>query len=638
VLGVLHPSFELAGAAVVRPLRLNPAEPESRGAHYLRVIGRLAPGVSGERARLALEVVSARLRQDHPQNYRADMQWSLVGQSLRDSVLGDARDVLRMLTGAVVLVLLIACANVANLLLARMQRRERELALRTALGAGRGRLVRQLLTEGLVLALAGTAAGVVIATLGAGALLSLSPGAIPRVNRLEIDPGMLSTAVALAGGSALLFGLAPALKGTRHATGAWRGWGSRGTSAEGWGGGGRRFMASLVSLEVALAMLVVISAGLLLRSYARLSRVDLGFTPANVLAFDVTLPELAYGTPAAVTGFYQRLLDRLEHLPSAERAGGILSLPLRSGTGSIDIELEGRPPEPGQSAPSPNLQVVTPGYFEAMRIPLLQGRFPAPSDDAEAPVAAWVNQAAADRLWPGEGALGKRFRLAGDTGSTWFTVAGVVGNVRTIAATREPGWEYYLAHAQLRRVLDVSDFHRGLSIVVRSSTDPGSLAGPARRILAEMDQRVAPAQVETMTAVSSRAIARPRLVASLLGAFALLAGVLALVGIYGVLSYAVSRRTREIGIRMALGARSAQVVRLMAGQGLGAAGIGIVLGAAAAFATGRLFATLLFGIGPRDPVVFAGSAAGLAVVALAAALIPARRAARVHPANTLRED
>lgn len=638
VLGVLPASFDFADAEVVLPLRLDPANPGSRGGHYLNAVGRLAPGVSAEQARVGLELTSARLRQDFPENYRDDMQWSLVGRSLRDSVLGDSRDTLRFLAGAVVLVLLIACVNVANLFLARLGRKEREVALRTALGAGRGRLVRQLLTEGFILALFGTAAGIVVATVGANVLLGLSPGAIPRVERLGIDAGMLITAIGLAGGSALLFGLAPALRGTRAVRGAPAVWGPRGASAEGWGSGIRGFMATLVTAEVALSLLVVISAGLLVRSYAQLSRVDLGFEPRHVLAFDVTVPSASYPTPDRVSGFFERLIGMVENLPGVEDAGGVRSLPLRSGTGSIDIELEDRPTPPGESEPSPNFQVVTPGYFEAMGISLVAGRFPAASDDARSPLVAWVNAAAAARLWPGESALGRRFRFAGDTGNTWLTVAGVVGNVRTVAASSEPVWEYFLAHAQLPRALDVSEFHRGLSIVARSATDPEGLADPVRAVVAELDPLVAPARLETFGAIVSRAIARPRLVSLLLSAFALLAAILATVGIYGVLSYVVSRRTREIGIRMALGARGTQVVRLMAVQGLEAVAVGILIGAAGALAATRLMSTLLFGVGARDPLVFGLSAAAVAAVALAAALIPARRAARVHPMETLRAE
>ena len=636
VLGVLPRSFTLDNADLVLPLRLDPADQSSRGAHYLRVLGRLADGVSPAEAGAALETLSARLRADYPENYQPGMQWSLTGRTLHEAVLGDSAKVLGLLTGAVVLVLLIACANVANLMQARLQRRERELALRTALGAGRGRLVRQLLTEGMVLALVGTAVGVVIAVGGGNKLLAFSPGAVPRVDHLGVDLGMLVTAVAVAAGSVLLFGLLPALRGTRMGAGPGV-WGTRGASAEGWRTG-RGIMGTLVTVEVGLAMLVVVAAGLLFQSYSRLLKLDLGFSAANAVAFNVTVPEAAYETPESVSSFYARLVAALEQIPGVERAGGVLSLPLRSGTGSIDIEVDGRPAEPGRAAQSPGFQVVTPGYFEALQIPLLEGRLPAVSDDARAPVAAWVNRSAAQRLWPGETALGKRFRFPGDSARPWFTVAGVVGDVRSAAATEEPRWEYFLAHAQLPVVLNAGIFHRPLSIVVRSTSDPGALAPSIRRVLAGLDSRVAPAQLELMTAVTSRAIARPRLVAVLLGAFALLSGVLATVGIYGVLSYSVSRRTREIGIRLALGARQEQVVRQMAGQGLRAAGVGIVIGGLAALGTSRLLEAQLFGIGPRDPVVFGASVLGLAIVSLAATLIPARRAARVQPALTLREE
>jgi putative ABC transport system permease protein len=638
VLGVLPPSFALEEADLLVPLRLDPVSPGDRGAHYLRVIARLAPRVTMAETRSALEVVSARLRADYPENYPSDLQWSLTGRSLRDAVLGDAGTVLSMLSGAVVLVLLIACANIANLMQARLQRREKEMALRSALGAGRGRLVRQVLTEGLVLALVGTALGVVLAVTGGNLLLSFAPGAVPRVERLGVDVPLLATAAAVAGSSALLFGLLPALRNTRMGAGGPRVWGARGASAEGWGAGGRGFMGTLVGIEVALAMLVVVAAGLLFQSYARLARVDLGFSADHVVAFNVAVPEAAYDSSAAVTSFYGRLVASLEEFPGVDRAGGILNLPLRSGTGSIDIELEGRPTEPGRSGPSANFQVVTPGYFEAMRIPLIEGRLPLASDDQRAPVAAWVNRSAAAGLWPGEAAIGKRFRFPGDSTRPWFTVVGVVGDVRTVSVAAEPAWEYFLAHAQLPRVLNVSSFHRRLSIVIRSSADPGTLSQPIRRVLSDLDARVAPAQLEPMTTVTSRAIARPRLVALLLGAFAILAVTLAVVGIYGVLSYSVSRRTREIGIRLALGARQPQVVRQMALQGLRAAAWGIAIGGVAALASSRVLSEQLFGIGPRDPAVFGASAIALAMVSLAAAMIPARRAARVQPALTLREE
>jgi predicted permease len=637
VLGVLPESFDFAGAEAVLPLKLDQVNPNGRGGHYLRAIGRLAPGVDLEQAKGMLEVLSARLRTDYPNNYPADLQWSLVGRSLRDEVLGDSSNVLQFLVGAVVLVLLIACANVANLLLARLSRKERDVALRTALGAGRGRLVRQLLTESLILALIGTGIGIVLATFGANALLALSPGAIPRVNKLQLDIGVLLTAIGLAGGSVLLFGLVPALRGTRSARRSVALWAGRGTSAEGWGGGSRGFMATLVTIEVALATLVVIWAGLLLKSYDRLARVDLGFTPSSALAFDISLSADTYPDPVRVNTFYDRLRSNLAALPGIQYAGGVRSLPLRSGTGSLDIELEGRPMPPGQTG-QPDLQVMTPGYFQAMGIRLIQGRLPDATDTPEGPMTAWVNESAAKRLWPGESPLGKRYHFYGDSATKWFTVVGVVGDVRTVAAATPPVWEHYLLHAQLPRTLPIPDFHRSLSVVVRATTDPSALISLVQATVRDLDPKVAAAQVETMQAVTSRAIARPRLVAMLLTTFGLLAGLLATVGIYGVLSYAVSRRTREIGIRMALGARGAQVVRLMATQGLQAAAIGILLGAAFAVVGSKLVKILLFDVGPRDPLVLGAGALAIGLVALTAAFIPARRAARVHPMETLRAD
>jgi len=397
-------------------------------------------------------------------------------------------------------------------------------------------------------------------------------------------------------------------------------------------------MGTLVTVEVALAVLVTISAGLLLRSYARLSNVDLGFKPANMISFDVSLPEATYKDPDRVTRFYTDLIGRVRQVPGVLDAGGIRALPVRGGSGNLDIELEGHPASAGQSDPSPNFQIVTPGYFEAMRIPVVDGRAPLASDDAKAPIAAWVNEVAAQRLWKGERAVGKRFRFSGDSTGPWFTVAGVVGTIKTAGAASPPVWEYFLAHAQIPVVLQPSFFHRALSIVVRSSGNPAALAPPLKRILAGLDPNVAPAQVETMEAVVSNSVARPRLVAVLLSSFALLAAVLAMVGITGVLSYAVTQRRREIGIRMALGARRGQVIGFIARQGLVATGLGLALGAIAAISASQALRSLLFEVGPRDLAVFGSSIGMLGLISLAAVALPARRAARIEPVETLRAE
>jgi predicted permease len=640
VIGVLPRSFEFASADIVVPLRLDAAEPESRGAHFLAAVGRLARGVSFARATADLDVLSSRLRADHPANYTEDMQWRLVARPLRDAIVGNAGEALALLSAAVLLVMIVACANVANLLLARTQRREPEVALRIALGAGRSRVVRQLLTEGLVLAIAGAAFGIGLAIAGTNALLALAPRAIPRTEALQADAGLLLTALAIGCGSAVFFSLAPALRATRvvgrRPGQVWAG-GERVISTGGWRAGIGGFMHLLIGLETAIAVLVMIVAGLLVRSHARLAGEDVGLTAGSVLAFDVTVPAEGYGDPGRRIEFYRQLTTRLEAVPGVERAGGILSLPLRSGTGSIDIEVEGKPIPPGSSAPSPLFQVVTPGYFETLRIPLVLGRPPASSDDEHSPLVAWVNQTAARKLWPDESPLGRRFRFRGDSGDTWFTVAGVVGDVRTLAVAREPIWEYYVAHAQLPRVLDATDFHRGLSIVARVTGDPASLTAPVRRTLAELDAGVAAAQVETMTAVVARSISRSRLVSLLLAGFATLAGLLAAIGVYGVLSYGVSRRTREIGIRIALGATPAQVIHGVTRQAVRAAVAGLALGGLAALAATRVLDSQLYHTGPRDPLVFGAALLALATISALSAFLPARRAARVPPSVSLRD-
>ena len=637
IVGVLGESFDFAGhSEIVIPLRLNAAEPFARGSHMLAVVGRLADGVSEQRAHEELSALSGRLRAEYTDNYTPDMRFALVARPLRDAVIGNVNMSLRLLAAAVVLVLVITCANVANLVLARTHRREREFAVRTALGAGRGRLIRQILVESLVLSLIGATVGLAIATAGTNALLAITPDSIPRISTLRVDVPMFLIAMLVAWGSAIAFGLIPAFRITRgNGQAVWQHWASaRGASIGGW----RRShsaMSLLITLQFAFAVWVVIWAGVLSRSYLRLTRVDLGFASASVLAFDVTVPEAKYNEPQRVTHFYRELAQRLEREPDVTHVGGVRSLPLRSGTGSIDIELAENPLEPGESAPSPVIQVVTAGYFDAMQIPLERGRLPQATDDERAPLVAWVNRVAADRLWPGQDPLGKRFRFAGDTTDYWFTVAGVVGNVHTSAVRTAPVWEYYLLHPQLPRALDVSDFHRGLSMVVRTTGDPVTLAPRVRRLLRDMDESVAPAQIETMDAVVSRAISRPRLLALLLGVFALLAAVLATVGVYGVLSYAVGARTREIGIRVALGASRATVMTLMMRDGLRAALIGLIAGTVTATVGSRLLESHVYGVGAHDPLVYVVSVTALLLVAGVATLLPARTAARVPPAVAL---
>jgi predicted permease len=567
------------------------------------------------------------------------MKWSLVSQPLRDAVLGNADGVLRLISGAVILVLLIACANVANLLLTQMHRREREFSFRTALGAERGRLMRQLLVEGLVLSLIGGAAGLLFATSGTNALLRIAPNALPRMDGLHVDARMMLLATLTACGTAILFALFPALRMTRAAQdNAWTNWsGSRGTSAGGWRNA-RSIMPGLISVQVGLAAFVVIWAALLVRSYEMTSHAKLGFDSANTLAFDITLPETAYAEPPAATQFYRSLISGLKAEPGVLNAGGVLSLPLRSGTGSIDIELEGHPVAAGQSAPSPTVQVITPGYFETMGIALERGRLPLASDDEHAPIMAWVNRSAAAKLWPNEDALGKRFRFNGDTTDVWFTVAGVVADVRTVGVQRDATWEYYIPHAQMGRVIDVSDFYRAMSVVVKTRDEPASLAPRIRQIVRALDAGVAPAKLEPMTEVVARATARPRLMAMLLGTFAALALTLAMVGVYGVLSYAVSSRTREIGIRMAIGASGALVMRLVLRDGLRAVVFGLAAGCVLAAAASRFVRDQLYQVDALDPRAYLFGAGLLLLLAAAGALVPTRAAVRIRPSEALRAE
>jgi predicted permease len=599
---------------------------KSRGAWYLNVIGRLRPGVALPVARAELETIATRLEREHPdQNEKLGM--TAVG--LQDDMVGGVRLALLVLLGAVGFVLLIACVNVANLLLARLSARETELAVRTAIGAGRWRLARQLLTEALVLGLAGGAAGLMVAVWGTRLLLELQPGDLPRAAEVGVDWSVAGFAAGVSILASLLFGSVPALRASRRDPGdALR------EAGRGLHGGQGRLGPGLVVAEVALAVTLLVGAGLLIRSFVQLRRVDPGFQTASALTFRISLPESSYSEEARRSAFYQDLVERLSALPGVRAAGATAGLPLSGVRFNLSFEVEGRPKLSPAQQPSMEIRVVSPEYFEAIGMPVLAGRGFTPQDVDGAPPVMVLSRSAVRRFFPGEDALGKSITLGwrrpAGRPNAGGTVVGIVGDVKDRGLAEEHPPEAYLAHAQLPLL--------NMDLVLRAATDPMASAAAAIKTVHGLDPELPVTRVRTLEQIVSRSIATPRFYAQLLAFFAASALLLAALGVFGVLSYAVSRRSREIGVRVALGARPGDVLRMVLGQALRLAALGLLLGAVAAAALSRALVSLLFELSPTDPATFAAVALVLAGAALLAATLPARRAARLDPLQALRSE
>lgn len=626
VIGIMPPRFVapiVANAQLWSPLPID-RNRDDRGNYFLRVIGRMSPGVSRETALADMNRVAAAIALEHPVDYR-DVGVTLV--PLRDTVVGPARTPLLVLLGSVTLILLIACANVANLLLARATIRERELAVRVALGAGRSRIIRQLLTESVVLALAGGILGLGLGMWGTEVLVRAAPDGLPRATEIGLHPTVFAFAIAASVLTGLLFGLAPALglsSGT--ATPALRDrTGGAATEA------GGRVRGGLVVVELALGMAVLVGAGLLLRSFAELKRVDPGFRIENTLSARVILPPARYAGRAEIVTFVQQLEERLRSTPGVRDVGAVTVLPLNGVVNDISFVIEGRIPPPGEE-PAADSRRATPGFFTTLGVPLLRGRlFDETDRDGTVPVAI-ISEQLARQQFAGEEPVGKRIKVGGvrDPEAPWWTIVGVVGSVRSRALDRVPEPEIYVPAAQRPS--------RGWSIVLATDGDPAALAPALRETVWSLDPDMAVAQLATLESVFSASIAAQRFLSWLLGAFAALAVILGAVGIYGVMAFTVSRRTREIGIRMALGARPADVLRSVMQRGLWLILAGLALGFAGAVAASRALTSLLYGVSPTDPLTLVGVAILLAATALFACYWPARRATRVDPIVTLRSE
>lgn len=548
-----------------------------------------------------------------------------------DLLMGPIRPALLILFGAVGLLLLIACANVGNLLLARADARRKEVATRAALGAGRARIVRQLLIETGLLALLGALVGAAVAYAGLKGLLAITPVNVIRQRGISLDVAVLGYTAAIAMGTALLAGLAPALRLSRVDL--------RSSLTVGGGRGAANpvrpgFRRGLVGLQAALAVILVIGAALLARSFAALRQLDLGFEPERVLTASLTLPAADYPQTDDVVAFYRGLLDRVRDLSGVRSAGATRILPLSRSIGDWSITIEGRPTRPGEN-PNGDWQVVTPGYFEAMGMRLSAGRFLTAADDERGTPVAVINEVMARRYWPGQDALGKRFHL-GTLNQPWITIVGITPGVRHNAVLEEERAEMYLPHSQF--ALQGSRPPRGMTLVVKTSAPPLTLVPALRQQVQTMDANLPISDVRTLAEVTAAALAEPRFSTLLLGAFALLALALSAVGLYGVLAFMAARRTQEVGIRMALGADRVSVLRLFVWEGLVMAGMGLAVGITGAVALTRLLAAQLYGVTPLDPPTFVAVPLCLLAVAALASYLPARRAAALSPLVALREE
>jgi len=600
------------------PLTLSPEDANNRGGHSLTVVARLKPDVTLQQARTEMDSIAAQLEQQ----YQVNTGHGANVFPLHEEVVTDARPALLVLLGAAAFVLLIACANVANLLFARSAAREREIAIRTALGARRSCIVRQLLTESVLLAITGGIIGVLLALWGLDLLLAIGESSIPRVKEIKLDGWALGFSMLISIGTGLLFGLVPALQSSKPDMNEALKEGSRSAS-----GSIRRnkTRSMFVIAEVAICLVLLIGAGLMIKSFAKLTNVSPGFNPENVLSMNVALSGSRYGDSQQVASFYQRALERLASVPGVEGAAATTGLPMAGGFGSRYFRIEGRPPQPAGQGFNANVNLTTPSYFKTMNIPLIDGRDFDERDVMKAPEAVVVNQEMARRYWPDETPIGQRLAV-GD--GPWRTVVGVVGDVKQsgldIETRPEMFWPYYQMPVGFA------------TFVVRTGGDPERMTSSVRAAMQEIDRDLPVYNIKTVDAVISESVAPRRLNMLLLGIFAGLALVLAAVGIYGVISYSVSQRTREIGIRMALGASHSSVVRLVVGEGMILASIGVVIGVVASFFLTRLMSTLLFGVSTTDPITFVAIALLLTGVSTVASLVPARRATRVDPMVALR--
>ncbi|HZE56228.1 MAG TPA: ABC transporter permease [Chthoniobacterales bacterium] len=619
VIGVMPAGFYFLNIQIKAwlPLQLDPTTEWRKSGRFLRSMARLKPGVTLQQAQAELDGIGKQLEIAYPDYNKG---WGVNLVPMHEQIVGDIRPVLLVLLAAVAFVLLIACANVANLLLSRAASRRKELALRAALGADRMRLIRQMLTESMVLAMMGGVLGVLLAYWGIQLLVAFAPDNIPRLHEITIDPRVLAFTFGISLLTGLVFGLVPALQSSRPDLNDALKEGARGSSS------GNRVVRNLfVVVEMALALVLLIGAGLMLRSFSQLHQVKTGFETENVLTMRVQLPNAKYGQPQQRADFFKRAEERLAALPGVKSVGAISYLPLTGLASSTSFNLATKPLPPSES-PGTEVRPITPGYFTAMGIPLLKGRAFDERDGATSRVLI-INETLARKFFPGQDPIGQQLIVSWEP-QVADEIIGVVGDIKETALEQEPNPAIYWPHPR--------EPYPFMNFVIRAAIDPTTLSAAAAREIHALDPDQPVADVRTLDQVVAKSIARPRFNALLLAIFAGVALVLASVGIYGVMNYSATQRTQEIGIRMALGAKPGDILRLVVGHGMKLTAAGIVIGVIASLALTRVMSNLLFGVTATDLPTFVGVSAVLTAVALLANYIPARRATRVNPVVALR--
>ncbi|MEK6299741.1 MAG: ABC transporter permease [Acidobacteriota bacterium] len=599
------------------------AEFKGRTHRFLIGVARLKPGVTISQAQADLEIVARQIEQQYP-DVNTGLSINIV--SLHKQIIGNIKPALIVLLVAVGSVLLIACANVANLLLARAAARQKELAIRAALGAGRLRLIRQLLTESLVLALIGGALGLLFAFVGIKLLVSLNPPNIPRLSEVGVDVRVLGFTLLVSILTGIIFGLAPALQASKPDLNEMLKEGSRGSTG---GRGGRRVRGVLVVSEMVVTTVLLIIAGLMIKSFWSLQNVNPGFNADNTLTMMVNLAPAKYSEDHQVKDFYTRLLRRVEDLPGVRSVGAVTNLPLTSTIVRFRFTIDGRPPATTGERLIASTGAINADYFHTLGTPLLKGRYFTERDSAESPPVLIINDTMARRYWPGEDPIGRRLTLP-SLGGVSREIVGVVGDIKHLGLDTDSGSQMYLPYQQ--------QSWNFMSLVVRTQSDPAKMAGPVRQEIAALDANQSAYDVKTMQQIVSESVSQPRLYTVLLGVFAVVAIILAAVGIYGVMNYLVAQRVHEIGIRIAIGAQASDIFRMIVGQGMLLVLMGILIGLVAAFLATRVMENLLFGVSARDLATFLGIPFVLAAVAFLSIYVPARRAMQIDPMVALRQE
>jgi putative ABC transport system permease protein len=624
VIGVMPATFRFGGPDLDlwKPMAFTAQEAQIHGGHWLGAIGRLKPGATENHARAEMITIAGRLAAQYPD---ANTGWSVKLMPLLEYTVRSVKPALIVLLCAVAFVLLIACANVANLLLARAAGRQKEIAIRTAVGAGRARIIRQLLTESGLLALLGGAAGLALAKWGMDLLLKLAPQGLPRMNDVSLDGRALAFTAVVTLLTGVIFGLVPALQSSKPNLNETMNDTGRGSTE----GRQRQLVRSaLVVLEVASALVLLVGAGLFIKSFWRLQQVDPGFNPDNTLTLTVSLPRTKYPEDTQRIAFFQQLLENVGALPGVQAAGATNPLPLTGDT-VLAFVVQGRPALPPGAGQSTNFYAASADYFKALGIPLRRGRLFTERDVRDSPHVAVINETMARKIFPDEDPIGKRITFdGGGKNPDWYEIVGIVGDVKQYGLDQATPMQTYEPYTQ--------QTYSSMTLVARTAGDPAKLTAAIRNAVLQLDKEQPIANIRTLDEILSTSVAQQRFSTLLLGIFAAVAMLLAAVGIYGVLSYAVTQRTHEIGIRVALGAARSDVLRLVVGAGMRLTLLGVGAGLAAAFALTRLMSTLLFDVSATDPMTFGLIALLIVTVALLACWVPARRATKVDPMVALR--